>query len=118
MAKFTFTSVEDGVTVTHSFEALLLSEIQERFNSFIEGSGFVLPDEEDTFEFRVTNEDFVAKEEDWLWDEADTFINKETDVYWNEAFAAKFGTFEANDVINSTGGADVISFKDYTLGGK
>ena len=118
MAKFTFTSVEDGVTVTHSFEAFLLSEIQERFNSFIEGSGFVLPDEEDTFEFRVTNEDFVAKEEDWLWDEADTFINKETDIHWNEAFVAKFGTDAASEVINGGQGADIISFNDYTLGGK
>ena len=103
MAKFTFTSVEDGVTVTHSFEAFLLSEIQERFNSFIEGSGFVLPDEEDTFEFRVTNEDFVAKEEDYMW---------------NEAFAAKFGTVATNDVINGGHGADVISFKDFSLGDK
>tara|TARA_R110001592_G_scaffold275808_2_gene542917 strand:- start:114 stop:425 length:312 start_codon:yes stop_codon:yes gene_type:complete len=103
MAKFTFTSVEDGVTVTHSFEALLLPEIQERFNAFIEGSGFVLPDEEDTFEFRVTNEDFIAKEEDYMW---------------NEAFAAKFGIVATNDVINGGAGADIISFNDYTLGDK
>lgn len=129
MTKFTFMSETDGVTVSHSFEAEVLPEIQKRFNDFIEGSGFVLPDEEDTFEFRVTNEDFVAKEEDWLWDEANTFINKETDVHWNEAFVAKFGSANvdtiyaaapvaANDVINGGAGADIISFNDYTLGGK
>ena len=70
MTKFTFTSEIDGVTVSHSFEAEVLPEIQKRFNDFIEGSGFVLPEEEEPFERRLTQEDFLAKEEDYLWDDA------------------------------------------------
>ena len=48
MAKFTFISEIDGVTVSHSFEAEVLPEIQKRFNDFVEGSGFVLPEEEES----------------------------------------------------------------------
>ena len=70
MAKFTFTSEIEGVTVSHSFEAEVLPEIQKRFNDFVEGSGFVLPEEEDTLQFRITSDDFVAKEEDYMWDDA------------------------------------------------
>ena len=101
MAKFTFTSEIDGVTVSHSFEAEVLPEILKRFNDFVEGSGFVLPEEEDTFEFRVTADDFVAKEEDFMWD---------------DAFASKFGDFALNspylsdDGVPGAGGADIISF--------
>lgn len=111
MAKFTFTSEIDGVTISHSFDAEVLPEIRKRFNDFVEGSGFVLPEEEDSFEFRVTTDNFVAKEEDYMWD---------------DAFASKFGDFALNspyinggkDVINGGAGADVISFKDFTLGDK
>ena len=103
MAKFTFTSEIDGVTVSHSFEAEVLPEIQKRFNDFVEGSGFVLPEEEDSFEFRVTADDFVAKNDDWMWD---------------DAFASKFSEFELNSVYLNGGesvipgaqGADIISF--------
>ena len=69
MTRFTFTSETDGVTVSHSFEAEVLPEIQKRFNDFVEGSGFVLPEEE-PFERRLTQDDFLAKEEDYLWDDA------------------------------------------------
>ena len=124
MAKFILTKVPDkdcrGAEVTYIFESEHLPHAQDHIRTFLEASGFVFPEEEqeDTFEFRVTNEDFVAKEEDWLWDEADTFINKETDVHWNEAFVAKFGAAAASEVINGGQGADIISFNDYTLGGK
>ena len=101
MAKFTFTSEIDGVVVSHSFEAEVLPEIQKRFNDFVEGSGFVLPEEEDSFEFRVTADDFVAKEEDYMWD---------------DALASKFGDFALNSpyipgggtVITGSTGADII----------
>jgi hypothetical protein len=101
MAKFTFTSEIDGVTVSHSFEAEVLPEIQKRFNDFVEGSGFVLPEEEDSFESRITANDFLAKEEDYMWD---------------DALASKFGTFSlnspylSNDELYGDASADIISF--------
>ena len=103
MAKFTFTSEIDGVIVSHSFEAEVLPEIQKRFNDFVEGSGFVLPEEEDTFERRITTDDFVSKNDDWMWD---------------DAFASKFGDFALNStylpggdsVIPGGQGADIIKF--------
>ena len=109
MAKFILTKVPDencrGAEVTYIFESEHLPHAQDHIRTFLEASGFVFPEEEqeDTFEFRVTNKDFVAKEEDYMW---------------NEAFVAKFGTAATNDVINGGAGADVISFKDFSLGDK
>ena len=111
MAKFTFTSEIDGVTVSHSFDAEVLPEIQKRFNDFIEGSGYVLSEDYEAFERRVTTDDFVAKEEDYMWD---------------DALVAKFGNFAlnspfingGNDVISGGSGADVISINNFSLGDK
>lgn len=82
MPKFILTKVPDDDrdgTLTYTFETDYLPRVQEHVEIFLEASGFAFPeedekedeeDEEDTFEFRLTTDDFLAKEEDYMWDQA------------------------------------------------
>ena len=73
MPRFTFTSEDEGVTISHSFETDYLAEALSQADRFFESSGFVLPEEEEEEVDdgpRLTQEDFLAKEEDYLWDDA------------------------------------------------
>ena len=116
MAKFILTKVPDencrGAEVTYTFESEHLPHAQGHIRTFLEASGFVFPEDEqdsDDFEFRVTSDDFLASEEDYMWD---------------EALVSKFGEFAANaaqpvnDGILGGGGADVISLSEFQLGDK
>ena len=104
MQKFTLTSEADnGVVITYTFESEYLPGVQQQVDKFLEASGFVLPEEEDDFEFRVTSDDFLSAEEDYMWD---------------EALVSKFGEFAVNDGILGGAGADVISLQDFQLGDK
>ena len=95
MPTFTFTKSHDyrdgdgDPNVTMTFTTDSLQTLRENFEDFIQGAGFAVKPEPEhavdrviqpEFERRLTQEDFLAKEEDWLWD---------------DALAAKF----ANDVI-------------------
>ena len=98
MQKFTLRSEADnGVVIEYSFESEYLPGVQEQVNKFLEASGFVLPEEEaDEFEFRVSTDDYVARSEDYLWD---------------DAFESKFGAAALGyDGIVGASGADIISF--------
>ena len=85
MPTFTFTKSHDyrdgdgDPNVTMTFSTDSLQTLRENFEDFIQGAGFAVRPEPE-FEPRITSKDFLAKEEDWLW---------------NDAFKAKFG----NDVI-------------------
>ena len=72
MPRFTLTSQDEdtGLLVTVTFTSDFLPEVNERFDQFLRASDFDLPYNEDGFERRITQEDFVAKEEDYLWDDA------------------------------------------------
>jgi len=74
MPRFTLISEDNGTTVTVSFETDFLAEASAQTERFLEASGFVLPEEEveeDSFERRLTEKDFLAKEEDYLWSDSD-----------------------------------------------
>ena len=85
MPTFSFTKTHDyrdGVgdpTVTMTFTTDSIETLRENFEDFLNGAGFVSKPEEDNivnFERRVTKDDYVAKEEDFMW---------------NDAFKSKFG---------------------------
>ena len=103
MQKFTLRSEGDnGVVIEYSFESEYLPGVQEQINKFLEASGFVLPEEEkDEFEFRVTADDFLAREEDYQWDDA--LVSKFGSA---QVYAAEY----VNDGILGGAGADIISF--------
>ena len=110
MQKFTLTSEADnGVVITYTFESEYLPGVQQQVDKFLEASGFVLPEEEDDFEFRVKSDDFLAAEEDYMWDEA--LVSKFGDVTTHAAFTI-------NDGILGSTGADVITLSDFQLGDK
>lgn len=80
--------------VTMTFDTNLRTVAQEFFDDFLKASGFEVPFETESVGnvgFRVTRGDFLAKEEDWMWD---------------DALASKF----RNDGPVGSGGADVINF--------
>jgi len=96
MPKFTLikhaeTSFDSEVTVT--FNTDLLEGAKGHFDDFLKASGFEIPleaeaVEEPDYEFRLTQSDRLAAEQDWLW---------------NEAFTSKFGG-------STSSGADIITF--------
>ena len=110
MQKFTLTSEADnGVVITYTFESEYLPGVQQQVDKFLEASGFVLPEEEDDFEFRVTSDDFLSAEEDYMWDEA--LVSKFGEM-------AVHGGAPVNDGILGGAGADVISLSEFQLGDK
>ena len=73
MPRFTFTKhpdFEGDPAVTMTFETEHVQVLQDNIKDFVSGSGFMANDDEDDFERRLTQEDFVAKEEDYLWRDA------------------------------------------------
>jgi hypothetical protein len=98
MPTFTFTKNGDyregsDPTVSMTFTTDSVEALRENFEDFLNGAGFVTKPEEDNvvqFERKLKQTDFLAKEEDWMW---------------NEAFKSKFGK-------------DSISFDNFTLGDK
>ena len=80
--------------VTVTFDTDLLDIAKAHFNDFLQASGFEIPFEyisEPQLERRVTVDDFLATEEDLMW---------------NDAFKSKF----RNDGPVGSAGADVINF--------
>ena len=87
--------------VKMEFDAEFIDVARAHFNDFLKASGFEIPVEEEEEEFspRLTNTDWLALEEDHMWD---------------DAFESKFGIQAAQalgtDGILGNAGADVISF--------
>lgn len=84
------------------FEAEVLDLARAHYEDFLQGAGFELPLKTDA------ESDFIAKEEDWMWD---------------DAFASKFSaeevfSFQAEQYVPMDGpvgasGEDVIFIDDY-----
>lgn len=74
MTKFTLIKHADSdydAEVTMTFSAEMRDLVMAHFNNFLLASGFELPMEEEIpFEFKLTSEDYLAREEDYKWDEA------------------------------------------------
>ena len=73
MPHFQFTKSSDlgmtgDTTVSVAVQSDNVQQVREAFEDFLAGAGFVLP--EPDFERRLTQEDYVAKEEDYMWDDA------------------------------------------------
>mgnify|MGYP000117545088 CR=1 FL=1 len=83
--------------VTMEFDAEVLDLARAHYEDFLQASGFELPlpEEEEDFNSRLTNADFLALEQDYMW---------------NDAFESKFGKNTVNDGILGSTGADVIQF--------
>jgi hypothetical protein len=100
MPTFTFTKSGDfregsDPTVSMTFTTDSVEALRENFEDFLNGAGFVTKPEEDNvvpFERKLTLKDTLAKEEDWMW---------------NDAVKSKFPNYY-----------DTISFEDFTLGDK
>lgn len=104
MPKFTLIKHADSqydAEVRMDFDSEVVDLAQAHFHDFLQASGFELPlpsEYEDDFNSRLTNADFLALEEDHMWD---------------DAFEAKFGiqaTQRTNDGILGSTGADIIEF--------
>ena len=104
MPKFTLIKHADSqydAEVRMDFDSEVVDLAQAHFHDFLQASGFEIPvpeEEEDVFNPRLTNADFLLREEDHMWD---------------DAFEFKFGAQAAqmvNDGILGGGGADVIEF--------
>jgi hypothetical protein len=105
MPKFTLIKHADSqydAEVRMDFDSEVVDLAQAHFHDFLQASGFELPlpeEEEDVFNPRLTNADFLALEEDHMWD---------------DAFEAKFGIHAGAPVnmdgILGGGGADIIEF--------
>ena len=97
MPQFTLIKHPDNThdaEVTVTFNSDLLDVAKAHFHDFLKASGFEIPLEvmgEPTLEKRISVDDFLAKEEDWLW---------------NDAIDSKF----RNDGPVGSAGADVIKF--------
>jgi len=75
-----------------TFTAEMVDVAKAYFDDFLKASGFELPlDEDPEFERKITTEEFLAAQEDWLWD---------------DALASKF----RNDGPVGSAGADIITF--------
>ena len=72
--------------VTVTFECEMVDVAKAHYEDFLQGAGFSLPNDA-PFERKLTQDDFLAREEDWMWD---------------DAFASKFSLKE-----------DVVSLDDY-----
>ena len=79
-------STHDAEVVV-TFDTDLVDIAAAHFHDFLKASGFELPLEEDKTEY------FIAKEEDWMW---------------NDAFESKFKMNDDGPV--GSAGADVIKF--------
>ena len=77
--------------VVFTFDTDIVGVAQAHFNDFLKASGFELPLEETDEPIRLSKEDFLAREEDWMWD---------------DAFDFKF----RNDGLKGSLGADIIQF--------
>lgn len=75
--------------VTVTFDTDSLGVAREHFTDFVKASGFEVPLETDPSPIRIDRTDFLAKEDDWLWD---------------DAFYAKF----RNDGVEGSEGTDNI----------
>ena len=105
MPKFTLIKHADSqydAEVRMDFDSEVVDLAQAHFHDFLQAAGFELPvqDEEDViFSSTLTNADYLALEEDHMWD---------------DAFESKFGIHAAGivnmDGILGGGGADVIEF--------
>ena len=104
MPRFTLIKHPDGQydsKVEVSFECEMIDVAKAHFDDFLQGSGFSLPDDA-PFEPKLGDDDFLAKEEDYMWD---------------DAFYSKFMNQAAQPVrmdgpVGSSG-ADIIDFGDY-----
>ena len=76
--------------VTVTFDAELLDLARNHYDDFLKAAGFEIPVEDD-FEFKITENEFIAREEEWAW---------------NDALASKF----RNDGPVGSMGADVLHF--------
>ena len=57
--------------VSMTFTAEMVDVAKAYFDDFLKASGFELPlDDEPEFKLTLTTEDFLAAQEDWLWDDA------------------------------------------------
>jgi hypothetical protein len=90
MPRFTLIKHPYDSEVTVSFDCEMVDVAKAHFDDFLQGSGFSLPEEPD-FEFKTTSLDFIAAEDDHMW---------------NEAFDFKFG----NDGPVGSSGADILTF--------
>ena len=98
LIKHASNKLDSEVTVT--FDAELLDVARSHYDDFLKAAGFELPIEEDEFEFKITENEFLAREEEWLWD---------------DALASKFQAAQpvpTDGILGSTG-KDVISLGDY-----
>ena len=93
LIKHPTSKLDSEVTIT--FDAELLDVARNHYDDFLKAAGFEIPLEEDKFEFKITEDEFVAREEEWLWD---------------DAFASKF---QAAQPVPMDLGKDVISLGDY-----
>ena len=114
MPRFTLIKHADGpydAEVKVDFQAEVLALARDHYEDFLQAAGFELPSpvktteewlDEAPFERKLTQDDFLAQEEDWQWD---------------DAFYAKFDIAAAEPVrmdgpVGSSG-ADIIDFGDY-----
>ena len=104
MPRFTLIKHPDGQydsKVEVSFECEMVDVAKAHFDDFLQGSGFSLPDDA-PFEPKLGDDDFLAKEEDYMWD---------------DAFYSKFMNQAAQPVpmdgILGNAGEDVIFLGDY-----
>ena len=105
MPKFTLIKHADSqydAEVRMDFDSEVVDLAQAHFHDFLQASGFELPledEEEDVFNPQLTNAEWLALENDHMWD---------------DAFESKFGIQAAGianmDGILGGGGADVIEF--------
>ena len=105
MPKFTLIKHADSqydAEVRMDFDSEVVDLAQAHFHDFLQAAGFELPlpeEEEDVFNPRLTNADWLALKGDHMWD---------------DAFESKFGIHAAGPVnmdgILGGGGADVIEF--------
>jgi len=83
MSKFTFVKHPDfggDTEVTMTFDAELLSVLQENFQDFVAGAGFVVEgetEEEEEYEPRVFPFEVISND-DWMWD--DDHMNDPTNL--------------------------------------
>ena len=105
MPRFTLIKHPEGqydTEVTVTFECEMVDVAKAHYDDFLQGAGFSLPDEA-PFERKLTQDDFLAQEEDWQW---------------NDAFSCKVRHSlllnpSAMDGPVGSSGADIIDFKDY-----
>lgn len=98
MPRFTLIKHPDGQydsEVTVSFECEMVDVAKAHFDDFLQGAGFSIPDDA-PFEYKLTKADFIAAEEDYMWD---------------EAFESKFGiNIDGHDGPVGASGADILTF--------